>query len=290
MAENLSVIRRRIGSVKNTQQITKAMKMVAAAKLKKAEQRARSFAPYAVEIENTLKALLSRLDDTGEIPLTHSEAEKGRLVLVVAGDRGLCGGFNSGLFKHADKWLKDQDLDDLRFCTVGRRAATFVRKKHKAPEQTIAMLPEPPTLEQLEEIQSWLETPFLAGEIAEAWVIYNRYESPLSQVPTVRKILPFETGQTETETVDDSMVPFLTDVPTPQLVKALVEDGFRAAINTVILDNQAGEHGSRMTAMDSATTNASDMINNLTVRYNRARQAAITNELMDIVNGAESIK
>lgn len=294
MAESLRDIRRRRKSVKTTQQITKAMKMVAAAKLKKAEGRARSFAPYADEINAMLRALLKRSDTTASIELATPKAEAGTLLLVLAGDRGLCGGFNSKLLREADRWLKGQDVAQLRVCTVGRKAGDWARKRGLTVVNSATLLPEPPTAGHIADIEKWVIEPFVAGEIAQVVVLYNKYGSPLSQVPTLRKLLPVDTGAVENDdaAVDahESLMPFITDVPTPELIARLVEDGLRAAITSVLLDNQAGEHGARMTAMDSATSNASDIIAGLTLRYNRARQAAITNELMDIINGSESVK
>lgn len=293
MAESLRDIRRRRKSVKTTQQITKAMKMVAAAKLKKAEGRARSFAPYADEINAMLRALLKRSDAIGSIELATPKAEGGTLLLVLAGDRGLCGGFNSKLLRECDRWLKGQDASQIRVCTVGRKAGDWARKRELTVVNSAVLLPEPPTAGHIADIEKWVTEPFLAGEIAQVVVIYNKYNSPLSQVPTVRKLLPVDTGavaEGEESGSQESLMPFITDVPTPELIARLVEDGLRAAITSVLLDNQAGEHGARMTAMDSATSNASDIIAGLTLRYNRARQAAITNELMDIINGSESVK
>ena len=287
MAESLRDIRRRIGSVKNTQKITKAMKMVAAAKLKRAENRARALAPYANEINATLQSLLARLDGFDNIPLTRNEAASGTVLLIVGGDRGLCGGFNNILFKRLDVWLRERGTDDLIVFTIGRKAGDFARKRGLDVRDRLVMLPEPPTAEQLRQIEDWLTDLFKTDDVADGYVAYNRYVSPLVQEPQIRQMLPFHTVQEGSDPVE--AMPFLTDVPVEDLVNQLVEDAFRAAVTSMIFDSQAGEHGSRMTAMDGATKNAKEMIGSLTVRYNRARQASITNELMDIINGANSV-
>ena len=289
MGASLRDIRKRISSVKSTQQITKAMKMVAAAKLRRAEQRARSFSPYAAGLESVLQSAMSRLEGELTIPLATPKTTHGAVILLVAGDRGLCGGYNSNIFRIATRYMAEHQGEDLRWVAVGKKAIEWVRKRGLQVLAEHAGMRQPPLPQDIEAIGQQLVRPFLDGEVGSAVAIYNRFVSAMTQVPEARVLLPFATSLEEDKPAAVGY-PFLLDGSPAELVSELVEQVFQAAIMRVILEAQAGEHGSRMTAMDSATTNAAEMIGRLTLVYNRARQAAITNELMDIVNGSESLK
>lgn len=294
MGATLRDIRKRITSVKSTQQITKAMKMVAAARLRKAEMRAKAFRPYAEGIRGTLNSVLARVDLEADIPLTVAATDSGTIVLLVAGNRGLCGGYNSSVLKRAKRFLSEHADDPIRFVTVGKKATEWAKKNKVEVVGSLDSLPEPPEVSQLADLQKMLAQPFLDGEVSRAVVIYNKYRSAMSQTTVEEQMLPFITDDSPDETTSMAEskdgYPFLSDLKEVDLVTKLVTDAFRAEIMKIILDAQAGEHGSRMTAMESATSNASDMVSRLTLVYNRARQASITSELMDIVNGTEALK
>jgi len=291
VGQSLRDIRKRIGSVKSTQQITKAMKMVAAAKLRRAEERARAFAPWAEGYEELLRSVLARIEGEVRIPLAESRTERGTLLLLVAGDRGLCGGYNSNVFRLAARLITEEQDEPLLCAAVGKKAVEWARKRNLELVGSWQKLEQPPASVTVVELGRAVSEPFIEGRVRRVVVVYNRFESAMTQVPETRTLLPFSAPPGEEDDGPMSAgYPYLSDVPLTELVPDLVRQVFQATLMRILLDAQAGEHGARMTAMDSATTNATEMIDRLTLLYNRARQAAITNELMDIVNGAEALR
>jgi F-type H+-transporting ATPase subunit gamma len=283
---NLRTIRKRITSVRSTQQITRAMKMVSGAKFRRAEERVRTFLPYARELETTLGALAARRET-----LTHPLLEAGvdgapPLFVVVGSDRGLCGAFNTNVFKQLRYTLEDRGIDpkDAVFYPIGRKSRDFIRRRGWTVLGALAPLPEPPTADVVAELAAALADAFRSGVVGEVHVVYNHFVNALVQKVQIEPLLPMPQA---TGTL--THVPHLTEPGAEALAQRLVPEVFASRLETILLDSLAGEHGARMTAMDSATKNASEMIGGLTLQYNRARQAAITSELLDIINGTNSI-
>ncbi len=290
---NLIDIRRRIRSVKSTQQITKAMKMVAASKLRRSQERVIAARPYAATLGATLASVAGRLpanEDGGPAhPLLAQRPEKKVVLVVVTADKGLCGGFNTNLNRAAGAFVREKKAAgvEVSLVTLGRRGTDFWKRR------TIPILEARPGLfqrfgyETAAEIARSLAARFTGGEVDAVYVVYNEFKSVISQIVGVKRILPIELGELATGAggTDYLYEPAL-DVILGRLLPRHVEfQLFRA-----LLESNAAENAARMTAMESATKNAGEMIDSLTLTYNRARQAKITKELIEIVSGAEALK
>lgn len=286
---SLKDIKKRIGSVKNTQQITKAMKMVSAAKLRRAQEAAVSARPYAEKLQQVLVNLARRGGDEAH-PMLYSRGKSRALVLLMTADRGLCGGFNANVSKAAERFVRDnpQGYEAIDLMIVGRKGNEFLR--NRLGQKIVKVY---------DNIGSQLnyKTASLIGQELAAkyddetydavYLIYNAFESAISQIVTLEQLLPITADAEEaiSDTTDYIYEPNRAEV-LAQILPKMVE----VAVFRGLLESNASEHGARMAAMDSASRNASEMISKLTLQYNRARQAAITKELMEIISGAESIK
>jgi len=284
----LKSIRKRIVTVKSTQKITKAMKMVAAAKLRRAQNAVIASRPYAQKLKEVVGSVVARSEGSGHPLLKAHEATKTAEVMVFSSNRGLCGGFNSNLLRKADTFVKELKAKGIavRLVIIGKKGRDyFAARNVTIDENNVAWANVLPFVEALALTQSLAER-FAAGAFDEFYLVYNKFESAISQVPTIERLLPFTVdAQTETKGIDAIYEPSkeaILETLLPKLVAMVI---FKAH-----LESLAAELGARMSAMDSATKNASEMIGKLSLKYNRARQAAITTELMDIVNGAESLK
>jgi len=283
----LKVIRKRIASVKSTQQITKAMKMVAAAKLRRAQEAATQARPYTEKLGELLRNVASRAGEKSHPLLATREEERNVDLLLVTADRGLCGGFNSNLIRKAEEFLKQRGTEThVRLTLVGRKAFDYFKKRPVDIAAKHINLFRGPDHELALQLAAKFSRDFAAGESDGAYILFSQFRSTLSQVPTVEQLLPVsrnvESEGSQVEYIYEPDVAMLLDRLLVQYVSALVGHAF--------LESIASEHAARMTAMDSATSNASEMIDRLTLAMNRARQAAITKELMEIVGGAEALK
>jgi F-type H+-transporting ATPase subunit gamma len=283
---SLKVIRKRISSVRNTQQITKAMKMVSAAKLRRAQEAVVASRPYSQKLAELLANVAAVLPSDAH-PFLKPPPENPRTVLVVlTADRGLCGAYNAGVLRRAEAYLREVSGREIALVTIGRKGGDyFKRRPVTIAERRLQSDTTPLALARA--LAASLSARFLAGEIDRVDLLYSRFRSALSQVPTVETILPVSI-----ERKDDAPPPieYLIEPDPATLLGRLLPQSVEARIYHAILEALASEHGARMTAMDSATSNASDMIFRLTLEMNRARQAAITKELMEIVGGAEALK
>jgi F-type H+-transporting ATPase subunit gamma len=283
---SLKAIRRRISSVQNTQKITKAMKMVSAAKLRRAQDAATSSRPYAEKLTAMLSNVAARVG-TGSHPLLQSRDDvKSIHLLLITADRGLCGGYNANLIRKTSAFLNEQGLDRVRITCVGRRGFDFFKKRGVSIADKHINLFGGMTHELGQTLSEGLQKEFIAGETDAVYLIYNQFKSALVQTPVVERILPLQ-PEVEQEAV---LTDYLYEPEAGQLLDRLLRQYITVVIYRAFLEATASEHGARMTAMDSATSNASDMIDRLTLDMNRARQAGITKELMEIVGGAEALK
>lgn len=283
----LKVIRKRISSIRNTQQITKAMKMVSAAKLRRAQEAAVEARPYADKMADLLKNLSSRVSRAAHPLLTTREEKRIQLVLVTS-DRGLCGGYNANLIRAAEAFIRSHGAGkEITLSFVGRKGADYYRRRRGEGGDRytnfLSMAPE----DLAEEIAAKLTSLFVDGQSDAVYLLYSHFRSALSQVPTLEKILPVALNDTE-ET--DQLTEYLYEPGVEELLSSLLPKITEIKIQRALLEATASEHGARMTAMDSATTNASKMMGSLTLQMNRARQASITRELMEIVGTAEALK
>ena len=283
----LKVIRKRIGSIRNTQQITKAMKMVSAAKLRRAQEAAVEARPYAEKMTDLFKNLAARVSREAH-PLLGLRDEKRIDLLLLTSDRGLCGGYNANLIRAAEAFNRREGAGkEIQLVLVGRKGADhFRRRKATIADRYINILAV--AAEELAgEIAEKAIGRFIRGETDAVYILYSRFRSALSQVPTLEKLLPVSVAETEKT---EQLVEYLIEPGVEALLASLLPKVVQVAIYRALLEATASEYGARMTAMDSATTNASKMMGALTLQMNRARQASITRELMEIVGTAEALK
>ena len=287
---SLKDIKKRIGSVKSTQQITKAMKMVAAAKLRRAQDAAVSARPYAEKLQEVMSNLAQREEADGH-PLLSQRGTGRALIVLMTADRGLCGGFNASVSKEAERFIRDntQGFDDIDLMIIGRKGRDFLKSR---VGDNITKVYENITTDA-----TYKTAQLIGQEVVDAYseekydavyVIYNAFQSAIVQIVTVEQLLPIQPQGTESvkeDTVDYIYEPDRIEVLSQILPKMVEVQLFRG-----LLESHASEQGARMSSMDSASRNAAEMIDKLTLQYNRARQAAITKELMEIISGAESIK
>ncbi len=287
---SLRDIRKRIRSVKNTRQITKAMKMVSAAKLRRAQEGVVAARPYAQTLDAVMNQLMSRAEPgTVTHPLlTRREVKKVDL-LVITSDRGLAGGFNANINRRALKYLAEhKGTLEVNITSVGRKGGEFLRGRGFTIRKDYPGVLQKVTYAAAEGIAGELAQRFLAGTVDAVFIMYNEFASAVTQVPTTAQLLPFETRVSEAK-VGQSLIDYAYE-PNPQAVlERLVPSAVAVKVYRALLESVAAEHAARMTAMDSATRNAGDMIGALTLFYNRSRQAQITKELVEIVSGAEAL-
>ena len=283
----LKAIRKRIGSVRNTQQITKAMKMVAAAKLRRAQEAAVEARPYAGKMTDLLSNLAARVTSEAH-PLLMLREEKRISLLLLTSDRGLCGGYNANLIRAAESFIRRQGAGkEIQLALVGRKAADYFRRRRAEIADRYANILATPAEELSSEIAQKMIARFINGETDAVYILYSRFRSALSQVPTLEKLLPVTRAEQRGE---EQLIEYLFEPGVEALLSSLLHRVVEVALYRALLEAAASEHGARMTAMDSATTNAGKMIGSLTLQMNRARQASITRELMEIVGTAEALK
>jgi len=284
---SLKSIKKRIVSVKNTRQITKAMKMVSAAKLRRAQENVVAARPYAKKLGEVLERLARNQDSDSNPLLEKRQAEKA-LLIVVTSDRGLCGGFNANISKAAERFVKERSADfaEIGLLTVGRKgfeALKHRRKIYKNYSNIFSSLSYPTAALLAQEVIEG----YLNEEYDEVFILYNAFRSVMSQDITLEQLLPITPAEGE----EEEYVPeYIYEPSKAALLAELLPKHIEVQVFKALLESVASEHGARMTAMDSASKNATEMIGKLTLQYNRARQAAITTELMEIISGAESIK
>lgn len=275
-------IKRRIKSVKSTQQITKAMKMVAAAKLRRAQDSVMQARPYTLKLTETLGRLVAVTTDLTN-PLLEVREPQSIGYVVISADRGLCGGFNANILRKANAEIKE--LGNVSLVTVGRKSRDFFKRLNRPIKNEFTGLGESIDFAVAKEIANEVMDLYIRGEFDEVYLVYTEFVSALTQNPTTIKLLPVQTPEDSEPTIDYVYEPSaeaVIDVLLPKYVETTV---YRA-----LLESKASELGARMTAMDSATKNAKEMIDKLTLSFNRARQAAITREISEIVGGAAALE
>jgi len=287
---SLRDIRKRIQSVKSTQKITKAMKMVSAAKLRRAQDAILTARAYAEKLYEVIASLSARVE-TKIHPLLQDREEKKKLLLVVfTSDRGLCGAFNSNLLKQVEAYIRENTAkypDGIELFVVGRKGVEYLKKrKYNVTESWIGIY-QKEQYETARIIGEKVIEKFVNGECDEVVIVYNRFRSAISQVPTFLKLLPVDPIEIP-ENVPKTEYIYEPDKET--LINELMPRNVYTQLHRGVLESIASELGARMTAMDNATNNARDMIDKLTLLFNKTRQASITKELMEIIGGAEAIK
>jgi F-type H+-transporting ATPase subunit gamma len=288
---NLKDIKNRIGSVKKTKQITSAMKLVAAAKLKRATDNALAARPYREQLSSVLRRVASVAGDDVDEPLLQSREQVSRiLVVVLTSDRGLCGAFNNGLVRKTVDWLEERDGKvDITLKVFGKKGVGGLKRASVAERRA-------PVVDYGKDDKSAMATElardmvagFVDGEFDEVYVVYNRFVNTLSQVPTFDRVLPLSIEEGEDDAAAGG-ADYRYEPDGPTILANLLPLYLQTLVLQAFLETEAGEHAARMTAMENATKNASELIDQLTLDFNRARQAAITTEIIEITSGAAAL-
>ncbi len=284
---SLRDIRKRIASVKNTQKITNAMKMVAAAKLRRAEEAVTAARPYSDKMRDVLASLASRVNP-GAHPLLQTSQVTKVILLQVTADRGLCGGFNANLNRRAEAFVRDMNARgiEVALVNVGRKGHDYFRRRRITIAGRFLNVMNSVSIQLAQEIAAAVIEQFLSKEYQEVYILYNRFRTAASQILTLRRLLPVSPP----EEGERKRLEYLYEPSEEALLEGILPRYVDVQIFTGLLDSVASEQGARMTAMEAATSNAEDMIYRLTLRLNRLRQESITKELMEIVGGAEALR
>lgn len=292
---SLKALRIRINSVKSTQKITSAMKMVAASKLRRAQAQAEAARPYAERMQRMLSALAASVADSPAAPplLVGTGKDQTQLLVAVTADRGLCGAFNASIGRATRTLTRRLEAEGktVKILAVGRKGRDYLRRELASRMVGEISFTGKRRLDfgDAEQIAGQIMTMLGTGEIDICTIIYNRFRSVISQLVTEQQLIPapIPEGGAETEALGGAMYDFEPDEET--ILTRLLPQNLSIQVFRALLESAAGEHGARMTAMDNATRNAGDMIKRLTLNYNRARQANITKELIEIISGAEAV-
>jgi F-type H+-transporting ATPase subunit gamma len=274
-------IRRRIRSVKNTQQITKAMKMVAAAKLRRAQERMFAARPYAAALRQVLSSVATRVEELKH-PLLEAREEKKVLLVIVTADKGLAGAFNANVIKAAQNALRDKNWESVELLPIGRKANDFFRRRTIPIRREATQVFQALSLGVAQEIAKTIVDDFIEGRVDAVYVVYNEFKSIIAQNVQLERLLPIERAWDEAPTA----VEYLYEPGPETILNELLPKHIEFQLYRILLESAAAEQGARMTAMEAATKNAKDMIDHLTLTYNRIRQASITKEIIEIVSGA----
>lgn len=282
-------MRRRIRSVRNTQQITKAMKMISAARLRRAQERVFHARPYALLLKEVLESLAARAESP-EHPLLVRRPPERLLVLVLSGDRGLCGAFNTNVMRTTERFLEEHPKQAIELVLIGRKARDYFRRKRANVSREFVNLFSRLDFGHAKEIGQEIIAAYAEGKSDGVYLIYNEFKSLLSQRVVAEQLLPLpEFRPSRTSYAASLRVDYIYEQPAHQIYATLLPQYVEALIFHALLESAAAEHAARMTAMDSATNNASEMIDDLTMTMNRIRQAAITKEIIEVVSGAAAL-
>ncbi len=287
---DLKIIRKRMQTVKNTQKITRAMKLVAAARLRRAQENIVRMRPYAEETMRMLSSLAARAGEDVELhPLLARRPPNNVLLIVLTSDRGLAGSFNVSVAKAAFKFYGELKAagSNVTVGTIGRRGKDFLRRRGVPVKHGFSNVYENLKYEKASDIGDVIVTEYASAELDAAYIVYNEFKSAITQKVKVEKLLPIEPMAIAP---DQSAVDYIYEPDQKTILNQLLPLYVNVEVYRALLESVASEHGARMTAMDNATRNAKDMLSRLTLRANRARQAAITTELMEIISGSESLK
>lgn len=286
---SLKDIKNKVSAVQKTKQITRAMNMVAASKFKAAQMRMDNFRPYAGKFMDVLNSLALRAESISHPLLAVREPKRIRVICMTS-DRGLCGGFNTNLIKATERFLRDKTNEgkEVSLINVGRKGRDFFRKKAKVIGQWVDLLSKF-DMTLAASISSEVITPFIKEEYDELYLIYNQFVNVSVQKPTVVRLFPLPSIGQDLDADSDKRLDYLYEPSEEALLQKLLPMYVHVLVYRALLETSAGENGARMASMDNATSNCEELIRSLTLKMNKARQAAITAELMDIVGGTEAL-
>lgn len=291
---NLKEVKNRIGSIQSTQQITSAMKMVAAAKLRKAQDKITNLRPYSEKLTGILQNVSAGLDDTGDNQYGTERELNNVLLVVISSDRGLCGSFNSNVFKNAlalikKKYSNVQSNGGLYILPVGKRSLEYFKKRKYQVIEDYSTLFGDLNFDAAKIAAEHAMNGFVDGQYDQIELIYNEFKNVATQILKTEQFLPIAQSEGSKETATDSSVDYLFEPNQATVVNEIIPKSLKIQFYKALLESNASEHGARMTAMGQATDNAGELLKELKLTYNRSRQAAITTEILEIVGGAEAL-
>jgi F-type H+-transporting ATPase subunit gamma len=285
---NIKDLKKKIKSTKGTFKITKAMKLVSASKLNKAQTRILGLRPYSTELEETVRTVAALATDYTNAYFTQRE-NKQSVVLVISSDKGLAGGYNSQLAKTVRRFVNETQGEDLKFYYIGKKVRDLISKEVNSGK-SFTFAKQDPTYEEVRKIADELGQMFLTGEVGKVYVAYNSFISAIAFDSKVRQLLPMQVSAHDKETIKTKYpYDFKYEPGANEILDTLVPEVYLTSVYTCVLDAIASEHGSRMNAMENASKNCKEMIKKLSLKMNKMRQAKITTELIEVVSGAESL-
>lgn len=290
---SLKDIRIRIDSTKNTQAITRAMKLVSAAKLRRAQHQIVNLRPYAHTLLSVIADIAATHRVTHPLLTTSSEAPKNILVVVLTSDRGLCGAFNTNINRYAERWFIQNkgNYEKVEFIFIGRRAIDHFRKRGLEPIESVQSLAREVSYDLASGIADKIMQSYASGAYDEVKLIYNEFKSAIQQSVVAETMLPVNVSESTLTKGEGGFPPDMIFEPAPEdMIDSLLKKHFAVQMYRAMSESVAAEHGARMTSMENATKNAGELIRSLTLTYNKLRQAAITTELIEITSGAEALK
>jgi F-type H+-transporting ATPase subunit gamma len=291
---NLKAIRTRISSVKSTRQITSAMKMVSAARLRKAQDRIMQLRPYATKLREILAGLAKSLEDTGEASVFSRKSEPRKvLIVVITSNRGLCGGFNANVIREVRRLITEEYADqyskgNLAFMAIGKKGYDYVRKLGNAEVEEYNHIYGRLGFETVSKLASAIMADFICERVHKVVLVYNQFKNAAVQKLTTEVFLPVE--MEESDDTSPVISDYIYEPTQEEIVTELIPRSLKIQFYKALLDSFAAEHGARMTSMHTATDNATSLIRDLTLQYNKARQASITSQILEVVSGAEALK
>jgi F-type H+-transporting ATPase subunit gamma len=290
---SLKEVRNRIKSVQSTQQITKAMKMVAAAKLRRAQDQAMQLRPYASKLNEILNNLASNSESLATNPFTEVRIPKKILIVVVTSDRGLCGPFNTNVMKAtnallAGKYASQLATKEVTFLTIGKKGFEYYGKRYESVIGDYSTLFTALTFDKVKQAAEFAMQGFVAGNYDVVEIVYNQFKNVATQIVQTERFLPIS-SELPKESKSTVKKDYIFEPNVDGIIEELIPRSLKTKFYTAVLESNASEHGARMSAMDKATENAGEMLKALKIQYNRSRQASITNEILEIVAGAEAL-
>ncbi|MCA9520573.1 MAG: ATP synthase F1 subunit gamma [Myxococcales bacterium] len=287
---SLREIKKRIVSVKNTQQITRAMRMVAAAKLRRAQESIQALRPYAYKIRDVITHLTAVVPSEDH-PLLAQREPKRVVLLVITSDRGLCGAFNANINRRTESYVAENEAghQDIQLAIIGRKGQEYFRRRSLPVLHEYREILTHPTFENARTIADELIESFTSQSLDAVYILYNEFKSAIAQQVVVEQLLPMPLPKPEETKAHEEITEFIYEPGKQELLDGILPLNVEIQVYRAILESLASEMGARMTAMESATNNAKELIKSLTLEYNKARQAAITTELIEIISGAEAL-
>ena len=286
---NLKEVKERINSVSSTQQITKAMKMVAAAKLRRAQEKIVQMRPYSQKLTSILNNISSGAEGVADIAYAQERSVANVLIVPITSDKGLCGAFNSNVIKASNVVIQEHEGKAITVMPIGKKAMDFFKKQEYSLISEYAGLFENITFDPIKAAAEFVMDAFVNGEYDHVVLVYNQFKNVATQLVVKEQFLPISKIESEGDD-NKSQQDYIVEPSRDYIIEELVPNSLKIQFYKAILDSNASEHGARMTAMSKATDNAADLLKDLKLVYNRTRQAAITNEILEIVAGANALE